>query len=250
MKILFLGTGTSTGVPHIGCNCKVCTSSNPKDARLRSSVLFSLDGLNILLDCGPDFRQQALKYKLSKTDGIILTHEHYDHVAGIDELRPMCEADVYGERRVIEILKENRPYIFSPIPYPGAPDIRLHEIEDFWMPFHIKHVPVMPVRLQHFNLPILGYRIENTAYLTDFNEIDESEYSKLQGLDVLILDALRQHAHHAHLMLSEALELVNKLNPKRAYFTHVSHDMGLFDEVQDELPENVFLAYDGLEIEE
>jgi phosphoribosyl 1,2-cyclic phosphate phosphodiesterase len=246
MEILFLGTGTSTGVPQIACNCAVCTSQNEKDKRLRSSVLVTIDGVRILIDCGPDFRQQALTNHISKVDCILLTHEHYDHVSGLDEVRPMREADVFGEKRVLEAVVQNMPYIFRADPYPGAPEIRLNEITE--EPFSIKGVDIIPVRMTHFNLPVFGYRIGNFAYLTDFSAVNGHETDKLKNLDVLVVDALRQFPHHGHLMLSEALELIEKLKPKKAFLTHISHDMGLHETVQPALPENVFLAYDNLKV--
>lgn len=249
MKLRFLGTGTSTGVPHLTCNCEVCTSADQKDARLRSSALITKDGKNILIDCGPDFRQQALLYKIDHIDGILITHEHYDHVSGIDELRPYREADIYAEERVLGALRHNMPYVFNAQPYPGAPDIRLHEITKDLQTVDVAGIEVQPVRLTHFRLPILGYRIDALAYLTDFNQITDEECEKLKDLDVLIIDALRQQSHHAHYKLSEALAFVERIKPKKAYFMHMSHDMGLHEKVQAALPENVFLAYDGLEIE-
>jgi phosphoribosyl 1,2-cyclic phosphate phosphodiesterase len=247
-KILFLGTGTSTGVPHIGCSCPVCKSTDLKDKRLRASLLVSVEGKKLLIDCGPDFRQQALLHEVNKIDAILLTHEHYDHVSGIDDLRPLLEADLYAEDRVIERLKYSLPYIFSAQPYPGAPDIRLHTLEQTNTSSVICEIEVMPIRMFHFELPVLGFRIGKMAYLTDFNEISDEECDKLKELDVLVVDALRQHPHHAHLMLTEAIDLVNKIQPKKAYFTHMSHDMGLHEQVQALLPANVFLAYDGLEL--
>lgn len=248
MKILFLGTGTSTGIPQIGCNCKVCQSADSKDKRLRTSVLVIEGEHSVLIDCGPDFRQQMLLHKVSHISNIILTHEHYDHVCGLDEVRPFREVDVFAEDRVLGVVKRNLPYIFNANPYPGAPKINLYEIRDISSKFKVPGFDILPIRLVHYKLPILGYRIGNFAYLTDFSAIDEVECEKLIGLDVLVVDALRTFPHHAHMTLDEALTLVEKLNPKQAYFTHMSHDMGLHEEVQKLLPENVFLAWDGLEI--
>jgi len=249
MKILFLGTGTSTGVPEIACQCAVCQSTDSRDKRLRTSVLVTDGEHNLLIDCGPDFRQQMLLYKVLNVDSIVLTHEHYDHVSGLDEVRPLLVAEVYAEERVLEVIKHNLPYIFNANPYPGAPQINLHEISNFDIPFQVRGFEVQPIRLLHYKLPILGYRVGNFAYLTDFSEIDEAECEKLKGLEVLVVDALRQFPHHAHMMLSEALALVEKIKPKQAYFTHMSHDIGLHEEVQKLMPENVFFAWDGLELE-
>ncbi|MBN1463865.1 MAG: MBL fold metallo-hydrolase [Paludibacteraceae bacterium] len=249
MKIIFLGTGTSTGVPQIACNCKVCKSTDPKDKRLRSSVLVSNAKHNVLIDCGPDFRQQLLQHTIHHIDSILLTHEHYDHVSGLDEVRPLREVTVYAEKRVLEVVKKNLPYVFNAHPYPGAPKINLLEIKNDTNLFQVPGFEIQPIRLFHHKLPILGFRIANFAYLTDFSSIEETQLKKLEGLEVLVLDALRKYPHPAHVMLSEALQLVDKIKPQKAYFTHLSHEMGLHNEEQQLLPENVFFAWDGLQIE-
>ncbi len=249
MKVLLLGTGTSTGVPQLGCSCSVCKSDDIKDNRLRSSLLVTKDNEKLLIDCGPDFRQQMLLYGITKITDILFTHEHYDHVSGLDEVRPFREVNVFAEKRVLDMFVHNMPYVFNAKPYPGAPKIHLHEISDFNLLFKVASFDVQPIRMMHQRLPVLGYRIGKFAYITDFSVVDEAECDKLKGLDVLVMDALRISTHPAHLSLAEALELVKKLQPKKTYFIHMSHDMGLHEEVERTLPEGVFLAYDGLEIE-
>ncbi|MBK5721783.1 MBL fold metallo-hydrolase [Dysgonomonas sp. Marseille-P4677] len=251
MKVKFLGTGTSTGVPEIGCSCEVCTSDNIKDRRLRASVLISINETRLLIDCGPDFRQQILPEQFSKIHAVLLTHEHYDHVGGMDDLRPFCrfgDVDIYGNRTTLNALKDRIPYSFTENKYPGVPLLNLHEIEsdDF---FSIQGVNILPVKLMHYKLPILGYRIGNFAYLTDVKYIPEEEYDKLKDLDVLVISALRIGDHMSHLNLAQALDEVKKISPKQAYFIHMSHQMGLHDKVERDLPENVSLSYDGLDIE-
>jgi phosphoribosyl 1,2-cyclic phosphate phosphodiesterase len=247
MKLLFLGTGTSTGVPQIGCHCKVCQSTDTKNKRLRSSALLTVGDTRLLFDCGPDFRQQALRHNIGHVTAILLTHEHYDHVAGLDEIRPMRKAWVYAEKRVLQVVQRSMPYIFADTPYPGAPTIYLHEINPSEK-FFVDKVEIQPIRMFHDRLPVLGFRIASMAYLTDFSRIDEADLEKLKGLDVLVVDALRQFPHPAHFMLSETLELIKKIQPKVSYLMHLSHDMGLHEEVQATLPPNVFIAYDGLQI--
>lgn len=251
MRVIFLGTGTSTGVPEIGCKCEVCTSPNKKDKRLRASVLVHIQGRQILIDCGPDFRQQMLDKEFVKMDGVLISHEHYDHVGGLDDLRPFCrfgDVQLYTEDWVIKNLKMRIPYSFTENKYPGVPTFHLNEVkvdENFF----IEDVEIKPIRLMHYKLPILGYRIKNFAYLTDLKYIPEEEYKKLENLDVLVMNALRIGDHMSHQNLGEALENIKRISPKKTYLTHMSHHIGLHEEVQKTLPPNVYLSYDGLEID-
>lgn len=251
MKVKFLGTGTSTGVPEIGCKCAVCTSDNKKDRRLRASVLLNIDGKHILIDCGPDFRQQMLGEDFLKLDAVLLTHEHYDHVSGIDDLRPFCrfgDVDIYTNERTSDVLMERIPYCFAENKYPGVPSINLHKIGDE-KPFRVEGIEILPINVMHYRLAIFGYRIGNFAYLSDVKYIPEEEYTKLENLDVLVINALRIKEHISHQTLEEALENIERIAPKRAYLIHMSHQIGLHDKVQKTLPPNVFLSYDELEIE-
>jgi phosphoribosyl 1,2-cyclic phosphate phosphodiesterase len=251
--VRFLGTGTSTGNPEIGCRCEVCTSMDEKDRRFRSSVLIEIDGKHILIDCGPDFRMQMLEVfktgSFDKWDGVLITHEHYDHVGGLDDLRTFCRneaVDIYAEGYVAEAIKTRIPYVFKEYKYPGVPNIRIIPVQN--KPFSIKGIEINPVRLLHGKLPILGYRIDKLAYLTDLKTIPEEEYAKLQGLDVLIINALRENEHISHETIAEALKNIERIKPARAYLTHVSHHFGLHEKRQKMLPAHVFIAYDGLEI--
>ncbi len=249
MKIRFLGTGTSTGVPEIGCQCAVCTSDNKKDKRLRTSVLVDIDDKRLLLDCGPDFRQQMLPVAFKKIDAVLLSHEHYDHVGGIDDLRPFCQfgdIDIYAEQNVCQTIKQRMPYCFRENKYPGVPNINLNEISlESKM---IKGIDIVPIRVFHGKLPIFGYRIGKMAYLTDVLSIPEQEYAKLKNLDVLIINALRMKPHLSHQTLDESLKKIERIQPKHAYLVHMSHHFGLHDNMQRLLPQNVTLAYDNLEI--
>ena len=251
MKVKFLGTGTSTGVPEIGCQCEVCTSNDIRNRRLRASVLLDVEDKRILIDCGPDFRQQILNEEFSPIHGVLLTHEHYDHVGGLDDLRPFCkfdDIDIYSNNITLDALRIRIPYSFRENKYPGVPSFRLHQIDNNTT-FKIGDIEIQPIRVMHHMLPIFGYRIGNFAYLTDVKHIPDEEYVKLKNLDTLVISALRIEEHMSHLTLEEALEEVRKIAPQKAYFIHMSHHMGLHEEVQKRLPKNIYLSYDGLEIE-
>lgn len=246
MKLLFLGSGTSTGIPQIGCRCKVCTSTNEKDKRLRASVLITEGETSILIDCGPDLRQQFIKYNVNHLSGILITHAHYDHIGGLDDVRPLGEVPIYAEKKVLDVIKRNMPYSFAENKYPGVPLIQLHEIDE--TPFQMNGIEIQPILIMHAKLPILGFRIGKIAYLTDVKTIDDKAIQQLQGLDILVLNALRINKHISHISLSEALEIAKKIGATETWFTHMSHDMGLHNEVDQQLPENIHLSYDGLEL--
>ena len=251
MKITFLGTGTSQGIPMIANNDPVCLSNNSKDKRLRSSIMISWDDICYIIDCGPDFRQQMLRENVQAINGVLFTHEHSDHTAGIDDLRPytykMGEVPIYAQERVIESLKIRFSYIFeTENRYAGAPKLIENIIGS--NSFMLNGVQVTPIAVMHGKLPITGYRFGNVAYITDLKTMSDHEKKKLENLDVLILNALRISAHPTHLNLEEAISFVNEIKPKKAYFTHISHKLGFHEEVEKILPENVFLSYDGLEI--
>lgn len=250
MKIRFLGTGTSTGIPQIGCKCRVCSSNDPKDKRLRTSALFNVDGKNILIDCGPDFRQQILDAGVDRLDAVLLTHKHYDHIAALDELRLFSRdggVNLYLEENVAETVHAHLPYCFSENPYPGVAHFDMHIIEN--TPFVAAGIPVTPIRVMHYNLPILGFRIGNVAYITDMLYMEDEELDKLSGLDLLVVNALRHKPHLSHQSLSDALSLVRRVCPRKTMLIHMSHDMGLHSEESSKLPTGVEFAYDGLEIE-
>ena len=248
MKITFLGTGTSQGVPVIGCNCAVCQSENPKDKRLRCSIAIEENGKRIIIDSGPDFRQQLLRENITDVDAIIYTHEHKDHVAGLDDVRPINhfhkkDMEIYAEARVIEALKREFQYAFTANKYPGVPQLNLHEIEN--KPFQVSGFEVLPVRVMHHKLPVYGFRIGNFAYITDANYIAPEEMDKLKNLDVLVLNALRYQEHISHYTLDEAIEVINVLKPTRAFLTHISHWLDLHEVVNKTLPPHISLAFDG-----
>lgn len=247
MKVTFLGTGTSTGNPQLLCKCPVCQSKDPKDKRLRASILIESETTTVLIDCGPDFRQQALRAGISRLDGVVLTHEHYDHVGGLDDLRPYCthaEMPVYTSLRVINQLKAAMPYSFSPHPYPGVPLYNMHAVDG--ESFTVGDLEMTPIALQHHTLPVLGLRIGDLAYLTDFNHIESEELEKLKGVNVLIIDALRVEEHISHNSLPQALAIIEAVKPTSAWLIHMSHDMGFHQEVCSMLPQGVNLSWDGL----
>lgn len=254
MKLTILGSGTSTGVPHIGCTCKVCQSTDPHDKRLRCSGMVEVNDVRILIDCGPDFREQMLRLNdYRPIDGVLITHEHYDHVGGLDDLRPFChfgDVPVYAESYTAGRLKQRIPYCFVEHPYPGVPRIPLCNIQD-GVPFDIQNsrhesVKVIPFRVMHGKLPIMAYRIENMAWITDMTVIPESSYQYLENLDCLVMNALRIKPHPTHQSLSEALEQAKIIHAKETYLIHACHQIGLHAEVEAALPDHVHLSYDGL----
>ena len=252
MKLTFLGTGTSTGVPELGCKCEVCTSNDPRDTRLRCSALLENDDTTILIDCGPDFRAQMLRADVARLDALVITHKHYDHTAGIDDLRPFASQrtfPIYANEDTAQQIRSMFPYCFGEVKYPGVPNIELHSIEDM-QPFNIGSVEVEPIRVFHAALPIVGYRFGKLAYITDMSSIELSELDKLKGVEVLVINALRySKPHRSHQTVLEALRVVDYLSPRETYFTHMMHHIGLHSKIEKCLPKGVFLAYDGLEIE-
>ncbi|HOZ30835.1 MAG TPA: MBL fold metallo-hydrolase [Bacteroidales bacterium] len=247
MEVIFLGTGTSQGIPVIGCNCKVCCSKDDKDKRLRSSLFIKSNNTNILIDAGPDFRQQMLRENINKLDAVVFTHEHIDHIAGLDDIRAFnhisdSPMEVYAEKRVLNALKKTFSYIFDNSHYPGIPHLNLNVIgED---KFKIHEVEIEPIRVLHYNLPILGFKINELAYITDANFISKEQLLKLKSLKVLIINALRIRKHVSHFSLSEAIEIIKICNPDMAYLTHISHQLGLHEEVNQFLSENIRLTFD------
>lgn len=252
MKVTFLGTGTSCGVPTIGCDCEVCTSSDPKDKRMRTSALIETETTRILIDCGPDFRQQMLPLPFRKIDGILLTHSHYDHVAGLDDVRPFCRfgnVDIYADEHTSKTLRQSMPYCFAETKYPGVPDIRLHTISPH-QELTIGDITVMPLRVMHGKLPILGFRMGRFAYITDMKTMDNNEMERLTGVEVLAVNALRfDKPHHSHQLVADAVAFANKIGAKRTLFIHANHDIGLHASIHDRLPDGFEMAFDGQIIE-
>ena len=252
MKITVLGTGTSQGVPVIACNCEVCRSTDQRDKRLRCSILVEEGGTRLLVDAGPDFRQQMLRHHVADLDAVLLTHEHADHIFGLDDIRSFnwirkAPMDIWCEKRVADNLKTIFNYAFAEIKYPGTPQMNLIHVDG--APFRVQNMDVIPIRLYHHKLPVFGFRFGNFAYLTDFNRIEPEELAKLAGVEVLIICALRKRSHISHLNLAEALILVEQIAPKNTYLTHMSHEMGFHADLLKELPDGVEPGYDGLVID-
>lgn len=252
MKVTFLGTGTSQGVPILCCECEVCRSLNPKDKRLRSSVLIQSSQANVVIDSGPDFRQQLLRKGLKTLDAVVMTHEHKDHIAGLDEVKAFnffnnMRMPVYATERVQEALKREFAYIFSDEKYPGIPEVDLFTVRND--PFTIKEITFMPIDVLHYKLPVKAYRIKDFTYITDANFISKEEKEKIKGSKIIVVNALRREEHISHYTLEEAVNLLKEFNPEKAYLTHISHQMGLHEAVSRELPDFIEVAYDGLEIE-
>jgi len=251
MKVTFLGTGTSQGVPMIACNCSVCQSLDSRDKRLRSSVYIETDKLAMVVDTGPDFRQQMLREKITRLDAILFTHDHIDHTAGLDDVRAYNHLqkkamEVYAEDYVLETLRREYSYVFAKKKYPGVPKIHLNEIST--QAFKIQNQLIEPIRGMHFKLPVLGFKVDNFAYITDMNFISDEEIEKIKGIDILVINALRIEKHISHFNLEEALAVIDKAKVKQAYLTHISHMLGHYSDLSKRLPDHVSLAYDGLSL--
>ena len=252
MEITFLGTGTSQGVPVIACPCMVCNSDSSIDKRLRTSVHISYRKSSVVIDAGPDFRQQMLLYRIQTLDGVIITHGHKDHTGGLDDVRaynwfqkkPM---DIYAAQQVLEVVEREFPYAFGADKYPGAPQIILHPITDN-QAFAVGSIPFTPIHVMHGKMPVLGFRTKKFVYITDASFISDYEKEKIEGAEVIVINALRKEKHHSHFSLEEAVDLLQVLAPARGYLTHISHQMGFHHDVARMLPENIHLAYDGLKI--
>lgn len=249
IRVTFLGTGTSIGVPVITCDCPVCLSTDPCDQRLRTSIMIETRGATFVIDCGPDFRIQMLREKVSNLDAVIFTHEHRDHIAGLDDVRAFNyvlnkKIDIYGTRQVMEMIRTEFPYIFSESRYFGAPQLTIHHITN--QPFTIRGVEFIPIQVLHEKLPVTGFRIGDFTYITDASFISEEEKKKMKGSRVIVLNALRNSKHVSHFSVNEAVEILKELKPESAYLTHLSHFVGLHQEVNRKLPDFVQLAYDGL----
>ena len=294
MKLTFLGTGTSIGVPAIGCNCEVCLSQEPKDKRLRSSAMLETDGgLRVLIDCGPDFRQQIMRYNrqgktpfFDKIDAVLFTHIHYDHVGGTDDLRPFAwfgDVDIYAQKDVIDGLHQTMPYCFKEQLYPGVPHLKLHQIsagrpftvrrpyestvevfeggatlqgimrdkrEQRIIPPALDELEILPIRVMHGNLPILGFRIGKFAYITDMKYMEDEDAQMLQGIETLVINALRfKKEHHSHQLVNDAIEFARKVGARKTYFIHLTHDIGTHDWANSQLPDGFEFAFDGQVIE-
>lgn len=253
IKVTFLGTGTSQGIPVITCDCEVCSSQNPKDKRLRSSVLIETEETNFVIDTGPDFRQQMLREKVQKLDAVLFTHEHKDHTAGLDDIRAFNfkqqkDMPLYGTHKVLNQIKSEFAYIFAEKRYPGIPQVELCEITKSHY-FQVENVKVLPIEVFHHHLPVLGFRIGDFTYITDANYIATEEIAKIYGSKVLVINALQRADHLSHFNLTQAIEMAEHIGAKKTYLTHLSHRMGLHEEVTKELPKNIEIAHDGLVLE-
>ena len=251
LKVTFLGTGTSIGVPVITCDCPVCISNDQRDKRMRTSVMIEVNGHTFVIDCGPDFRHQMLRQRVMNLDAVIFTHEHRDHIAGLDDVRAFNyvlnkKIDIYGTPQVMEAIRVEFPYIFSESRYFGAPQLTMHPIDD--QPFTILGVEFIPILVLHEKLPVTGFRVGDFTYITDASYISESELEKIKGSKVIVLNALRNSKHVSHFSVNEAVDILKKLQPEAAYLTHLSHFVGLHEDVNKKLPDFVMLAYDGLEL--
>lgn len=251
-SVTVLGSGTSQGIPVIACGCHVCTSQKKEDNRLRCSVLLEIDGKNFVIDAGPDFRQQMLKFQVKSLEAVLFTHEHKDHMAGLDDVRAFNflekrDMDIYCSKAVEVALRREYHYAFSDDKYPGIPQLNLITIEN--KPFKVSgDIPIVPVEVMHYFMPVFGFRIGDFAYITDAKTVAPEEVEKLKGVKVLIVNALRKEPHISHFNLEEALAFINEVKPEKAYLTHISHMFGTHEEIEQELPENVYAAYDGLKL--
>ena len=251
IEATLLGTGTSQGVPIIACNCDVCRSEDSKDKRLRSSILLKINGQNFVIDAGPDFRQQMLREQVNSLRAILLTHEHVDHIFGLDDIRSYNwiqkhPTDIFAEQRVQDAVRHTFHYVFANSKYPGIPKMNLHLIEN--KPFIIDDIEFIPIRCYHHKLPVYGFRVGDFTYITDTNSIPKNELEKIKGTRILVINALRKEKHISHFSLKEALRIIKEIRPEKAFLTHLSHSFGKHDDIEIELPENVFVAFDGLKI--
>ena len=249
MKITFLGTGTSQGVPVIACECETCNSDDSRDKRLRTSILIEKDGTTLVIDAGPDFRQQMLREDVKRLDAIILTHEHKDHIAGMDDVRAFNykaqdAIDIYAEERVQKAVRKEYSYVFGEFQYPGVPKMRLNTITD--EVFSVRNISITPLRVFHYRLPVYGFRIGNLAYITDANYIPEETKEKIIGVKYLVINALRKEKHISHFSLREAIDFIRQISPRKAFITHISHQMGCHKDLELELPPGIILAEDRL----